>query len=57
MDSDSWIRAAACGDLVDGEALAVPAPDGRDRLKVGQRYEGEERTHHALSSQEALKRM
>lgn len=44
-------------DLADGEALAVPAPDGRDRLKVGQRYEGEERTHHVLSSQEALKRM
>ena len=29
MDGDSWIRAAACGDLADGEALAVPAPDGR----------------------------
>ena len=29
MDGESWIRAAACGDLADGEALAVPAPDGR----------------------------
>ena len=28
-DSETWIRAAACGDLADGEALAVPAPDGR----------------------------
>ena len=29
MDGESWIRAAACGDLADGEALAVAAPDGR----------------------------
>ncbi len=29
MDGGSWIRAAACGDLADGEALAVAAPDGR----------------------------
>ncbi|MCY3810670.1 MAG: Rieske (2Fe-2S) protein [Gammaproteobacteria bacterium] len=28
-DRETWIRAAACGDLADGEALAVPAPDGR----------------------------
>ena len=28
-DGETWIRAAACGDLADGEALAVPAPDGR----------------------------
>ena len=28
-DSETWIRATACGDLADGEALAVPAPDGR----------------------------
>lgn len=28
-DNETWIRAAACGDLADGEALAVPAPDGR----------------------------
>ena len=28
MDGDSWIRAAKCGDLADGEALAVAAPDG-----------------------------
>ena len=28
-DSETWIRAAACGDLADGEALAVPAPNGR----------------------------
>ena len=28
-DTATWVRAAACGDLADGEALAVPAPDGR----------------------------
>lgn len=28
-DSETWIRATACGDLADGEAVAVPAPDGR----------------------------
>ena len=28
-DSETWIRATTSGDLADGEALAVPAPDGR----------------------------
>ncbi len=28
-ESESWVRAAACGDLADGEAVAVPGPDGR----------------------------
>ena len=33
-DKETWIRAAACGDLADGEALAAPAPDGRTIARV-----------------------
>ena len=28
-DTVTWIRATACGDLAEGEAKSVPAPDGR----------------------------
>ena len=28
-DTVTWVRAADCGDLADGEAKSVPAPDGR----------------------------
>ena len=28
-DTITWVRAAACGDLAEGEAKSVPTPDGR----------------------------
>ena len=28
-DTVTWVRAAACGDLAEGEAKSVPTPDGR----------------------------
>ena len=28
-DKVTWVRATACGDLAEGEAKSVPAPDGR----------------------------